>query len=108
VTVLKALSVKKLGVNVGGNNLGLCTISSGTGSSSGSLGYFYANSDCVPNAFNIPVCKQLTDTTKFLAGGPGDFCYVESQCLYSGKPQPNNPLRALTCLKNQCVGIGIG
>jgi len=103
----KGTFCQKLGVTVGGNNIGLCTISSGTGSSSGSLGYFYANSDCVPNAFNIPVCQQLTDNS-FLAGGPGDFCYVESQCLYSGKPQPNNPLRALTCLKNQCVGIGIG
>lgn len=82
---------------------GICTIS-GTGTA-GPLGLFYPNTACITGQGGIPVCTTLGDKT--FAGGPGDFCYVTSQCLYNGTQQ-NNPLRALECMNNQCVGLGRG
>lgn len=84
---------------------GICTLAA-TGPT-GSLGFFFPNSSCVVNTNNIPVCTPLTASAVVpgaaVQGGPGDFCYVKEQCIYRGKPQ-KNPLKALTCVNNQCVG----
>ena len=96
---------QKLSLGPEGSTKGICTISA-TGTTG--LGFFYANSACVANSFGLPVCKQLNSQVlggQTFAGGPGEFCYLPEQCLYQGVSQ-NNPLRALTCLKNQCLGIG--
>nr|QBK92174.1 MAG: hypothetical protein LCPAC304_05210 [Pithovirus LCPAC304] len=89
---------------------GICLISSGTGvfvPNSGNLGYFYANSACIPNqALNgIPTCTTLTVIRAQAQGGPGAFCYSTDQCLYQGKKQgTNSTLGALQCVNNRCVG----
>jgi len=102
---------------------GLCLITTGpTGGSTGAAnspfapqpgepGYLYSNSQCLPNSNlgGLATCVQVTSTnaqTSPTSGGPGDFCWSTSQCLYQGQRQaPNSDLGALRCSTNNiCIG----
>jgi len=100
-TFCQSISVGPTGASA---TQGICTLAA-TGPTG--LGFFYPNSSCVVNTNGIPVCTPLTASAvapgAAVQGGPGDFCYVKEQCIYQGNPQ-KNPLKALLCLNNQCVG----
>jgi hypothetical protein len=97
------------GEQIRGRPSGLCSVAGVTGTQ---IGRYYPGT-CVVGTNNIATCVGTNPSPNTFipalvnAGGPGDFCYRDEDCLLHGIKQPNNAFKALSCNtgNNVCVGV---